>query len=66
MEDVPDLPNFSHFHAAFRKDAGKTTSEGNMRDAFYGAYVESECEYLPLRSPEVDKRLENGPDLLLF
>ena len=23
MTDVPDLPNFSHFHDAFRKDAGK-------------------------------------------
>jgi arginine decarboxylase len=25
MTDVPDLPNFSHFHAAFRGDAGNTT-----------------------------------------
>src|SRR6476659_2657358 len=31
MHDVPDLPNFSHFHEAFRKDAGKLTPEGDMR-----------------------------------
>jgi arginine decarboxylase len=64
MDDVPDLPNFSHFHSSFRKDAGKHTREGDMRTAFYGAYVEAECEYLPLFSPEVDKRLKNGPELI--
>ena len=64
MEDVPDLPNFSHFHAAFRKGAGKKTPEGDMRTAFYGAYVEDECEYVPLMGEAIDKRLEKGPDLV--
>ncbi|HEY5931780.1 MAG TPA: hypothetical protein VIT63_02635, partial [Nitrospira sp.] len=64
MEDVPNLPNFSHFHEAFRKDAGKSTNEGDMRTAFYGAYVEDECEYLPLRSPDIDRRLKEGPELV--
>src|SRR5947209_5189408 len=27
MTDVPDLPNFSHFHASFRGDAGTKTNE---------------------------------------
>ena len=31
MDDVPDLPNFSHFHEAFRGDAGEQTTEGDMR-----------------------------------
>ena len=35
MTDVPDLPNFSHFHDAFRKDAGKRTNEGDIRSGFY-------------------------------
>jgi arginine decarboxylase len=64
MEDVPDLPNFSHFHKAFRSDAGDRTSEGDMRTAFFGAYDESGCEYVPLNSPEVNKRLEEGPELV--
>ena len=64
MDDVPDLPNFSHFHRAFRKDAGKKTPEGDMRSAFYGAYVEDECEYVPLAGAAIDKRLEQGPDLV--
>lgn len=64
MDDVPDLPNFSHFHKAFRRDAGKKTPEGDMRTAFYGAYVEDECEYVPLLGAATDKRLESGPDLV--
>ena len=28
MTDVPDLPNFSHFHEAFRGDAGELTARG--------------------------------------
>ena len=38
MTDVPDLPNFSHFHDAFRKDAGERTNEGDIRGGFYAAY----------------------------
>src|ERR1700759_131234 len=51
MEDVPDLPNFSRFHDGYRDEPGSVTVEGNMRDAFFAAYEEDECEYLPLMSP---------------
>jgi len=61
---VPDLPNFSHFHDAFRKDAGKRTNEGDIRGGFYSAYNAEGCEYIRLRDPEIDKRLKNGPDLV--
>jgi len=64
MTDVPDLPNFSHFHNAFRADAGKSTNEGDMRSAFFAAYDAEGCEYIPLRHPEIDKRLKDGPDLV--
>ena len=64
MEDVPDLPNFSHFHDAFRWDAGKKTWEGDMRSAFYSAYYPEGCEYLPLDSPDVDARLKKGPEMI--
>src|SRR6516165_2583725 len=30
MTDVPDLPNFSHFHDGFRGDAGEKTNEGDI------------------------------------
>jgi arginine decarboxylase len=64
MEDVPDLPNFSHFHAAFRRDAGKNTPEGDMRAAFFGAYHAEDCEYVPLFGAACDKRLKQGPEMV--
>lgn len=64
MTDVPDLPNFSHFHELYRKDAGKKTAEGDMRSAFYGAYKADFCEYIPITSPEIERRLKEGPALV--
>jgi arginine decarboxylase len=64
MTDVPNLPNFSHFHDTFRKDAGKRTNEGDIRGGFYTAYDAAGCEYIRLADPEIDRRLKNGPDLV--
>jgi arginine decarboxylase len=64
MEDVPDLPNFSHFHEVFRHNAGKTTNEGDMRSAFFGAYNADDCEYVPLFGADCDKRLKDGPEMV--
>jgi arginine/lysine/ornithine decarboxylase len=64
MVDVPDLPNFSHFHAAFRKDAGKRTNEGDIRGGFYAAYDAAGCEYVRLADPEIGRRLKEGPELV--
>jgi arginine decarboxylase len=64
MTDVPDLPNFSHFHDAFRKDAGSRTNEGDIRGGFYTAYDAAGCEYIRLADPEIDRRLKDGPDLV--
>ena len=64
MTDVPDLPNFSHFHECFRKDAGKRTNEGDIRGGFYSAYDAAGCEYIRLADPEIDRRLKSGPDLV--
>jgi arginine decarboxylase len=64
MTDVPDLPNFSHFHDAFRKDAGGRTNEGDIRGGFYSAYDAAGCEYVRLADPEIDRRLKDGPDLV--
>jgi arginine decarboxylase len=64
MTDVPDLPDFSHFHDAYRKDAGKRTNEGDIRSGFYAAYNAEGCEYIRLADPEIDRRLKEGPDLV--
>ena len=40
------------------------TSEGDMRSAFFAAYREEHCEHIKLSSPEIDKRLKDGPELV--
>lgn len=64
MEDVPDLPNFSCFHDSLRENPASITSEGNMRAGFFGAYREEQCEHLKLNSPEIDRRIKEGPALV--
>ena len=64
VQDVPDLPNFSAFHDAFRADPDSGTLEGDMREAFYLAYDAGNCEYLKLHSKDIDDRLKNGPPMV--
>jgi arginine decarboxylase len=64
MHDVPDLPNFSRFHDAFRRDAGDTTVEGDIRSAFFAAYTPEYCEYVRIDSAECDRRLREGPEMV--
>jgi arginine decarboxylase len=64
MENVPDLPNFSFFHKSFCESPSSITNEGDMRAAFFRAYREQDCEHVKLASPEVDKRLQGGPELV--
>jgi arginine decarboxylase len=64
MTDVPDLPNFSRFHDAFRDNPKAKSNEGHMRPAFFMAYEEANCEFLRLASKEVDDRLKKGPEMV--
>jgi arginine decarboxylase len=64
VEDVPDLPNFSRFHDAFRENAKSATSEGDMRSAYYMAYDAANCEYLKLNDKRIDERLKSGPQMV--
>ncbi len=64
MENVPDLPNFSFFHKSFCESPSSITNEGDMRAAFFRAYREEDCEHLKLASPEIDKRLQDGPEMV--
>src|SRR5438477_96042 len=64
MTDVPNLPNFTCFFSRFREGTSSITGEGDMRSAFFSAYREQQCEHLKLFSPEIDKRLKDGPELV--
>jgi arginine decarboxylase len=64
VSDVPDLPDFSRFHDAFRDNPKSASNEGDMRSAFYMAARPDACEYVKLNSKEIDERLKNGPELV--
>src|SRR5499426_135031 len=64
MTDVPDLPNFSRFHDAFRENPKGASNEGHVRPAFYMAYDEAKCEFVKLASKTIDDRLKNGPEMV--
>lgn len=65
MEDVPDLPNFSHFHESYRQDAAERPAvEGDIRAAFFASWEAENCEYVGLNSPECDRRLAEGPPMV--
>jgi arginine decarboxylase len=64
VDDVPDLPNFTRFHDSFRDDPKSATSEGHMRRAFFASYRAENCTHVKLHSPEMEKRLDKGPELV--
>jgi len=63
-EDVPDLPDFSHFHDKYHDNPNSKTREGNMREGFFAAYESENCEHIKLFSKEIDDRLSKGPELV--
>jgi arginine/lysine/ornithine decarboxylase len=60
VTDVPDLPNFSRFHDAFREDPRGKTNEGDMRTPFFLAYDAENCTHVRLNSKEIDDMVKNG------
>jgi len=61
VTDVPNLPNFSRFHDAFRENPRSKTNEGDMRTPFFLAYDEEEnCTYVKLHGKEIDDLVKRG------
>ena len=62
MEDVPDLPNFSRFHDGYPRESGAASrSKATCARAFFAAYEEDDCEYMPLIEPEDRRAAEERP-----
>jgi len=60
VTDVPDLPNFSRFHDAFRDNPKSKTNEGDMRTPFFLAYDAENCTHVKLNSKEIDDLVKRG------
>jgi len=63
-EDLPPLPDFSRFHSAFRKHEHAGTPDGEIRKAFFMAYDESLCEYLPIDDDTIDTAMQSGREVV--
>ncbi len=63
-EDLPALPDFSRFHDRFRPDPSSDTPEGVTRDAFFLAYDEEACEYLPHMDDTIDELMAAGRQIV--
>ncbi|WP_415233739.1 aminotransferase class I/II-fold pyridoxal phosphate-dependent enzyme [Pseudorhodobacter sp.] len=61
MQDLPPLPDFSHFHAAFCPDAA--TGEGDIRTPFFLSYDENNCDYLELDG-DIEAELDKGREVV--
>ncbi|MGZ4060262.1 MAG: aminotransferase class I/II-fold pyridoxal phosphate-dependent enzyme, partial [Bacteroidia bacterium] len=60
INDVPPLPDFSYFHRSFQASPG--VPGGNIREAFFLAYDEDMCEYIPMS--ECLDALKNNKELV--
>jgi arginine decarboxylase len=60
ITDVPDLPNFSRFHDAFRENPRGKTNEGDMRTPFFLAYDAENCIHVKLNGKEIDDLVRKG------
>jgi len=60
VTDVPELPNFSRFHDAFRENPRSKTNEGDVRTPFFLAYDEANCTHVKLNSKEIDDLVKDG------
>ncbi len=64
-KELPPLPDFSHFHFAFRSvcNSGQIeTPDGDIRKAFFMSYDEENCEYLNMA--EVAKAISKGREVV--
>ncbi len=64
VDELPPLPDFSAFHAAFRAGDSSDTPEGDVRRAYFLGTDEDCCEYLRIDEPEIDEIMQGGRELV--
>ncbi len=61
--DLPPLPNFSRFHAAFAADPDQATPEGDLRAAYFLAYDPDKVEFLSM-DKQLDDAMRSGREVV--
>jgi arginine decarboxylase len=62
--EPPPLPDFSKFHHAFCENPDSPTPEGDIRKAFFLAYDEENCDYIEITERDIEKKIEDGLELV--
>ncbi len=62
-EDLPPLPDFSRFHAAFKPHGGDT-ADGDIRRAYFLSYEETNCEYLRFADGALQRQIQQGREVV--
>lgn len=62
-ENLPPLPDFSHFHDFFRPDPAGETPEGDLRKAYFLSADETNCDYVPL-CDALRQRVASGEEVV--
>ena len=65
-KELPPLPDFSHFHAAFADGAKRRikTPDGDIRGAFFYAYDDENCEYLTIDEDTIGAAMKGRRELV--
>ena len=65
-QDLPPLPDFSHFHEVFCAGEKRKikTPEGDIRSAFFLAYDDENCEYMTIDEGTIGKAMKSGRELV--
>ena len=62
--EPPPLPDFSHFHSAYRPQGDDGTPDGNIRNAYFQSYDEENCEYFRFDNGEIQREMNAGRELV--
>ncbi len=64
INELPPLPDFSHFHKVFCNQDMSQTTEGDIRAAFFLAYEETNCEYFPVDDGSIQQAITGGREVV--
>ncbi|HLQ84982.1 MAG TPA: aminotransferase class I/II-fold pyridoxal phosphate-dependent enzyme [Salinisphaeraceae bacterium] len=63
-QELPPLPDFSHFHAAFRPQAATYVPDGDIRRAYFLAYDNDNTEYLRFDTNHLQRQMREGREIV--
>ena len=66
-QELPPLPDFSHFHAVFRAPAphsAPATPDGDIRRAYFLAYDNNNTEYLRFDNGDLQRQMDGGREIV--